>query len=150
MLVTSSWQLIHYGVLTRLLTHQGGLACCSPWGRKELDMTGGLNNTTTVAYHGKRGTATRGRSALGSYHPALLPSTSDQNYGLNFLTCKGRGHDAIPSHLFLQEKRTQTPAHELAQPHRGCCVVFNKRGRRWGCARGPCPLLLWLSAPDVH
>ena len=23
---------------------QGGLACCSPWGRKELDMTGRLNN----------------------------------------------------------------------------------------------------------
>ena len=22
---------------------QGGLACCSPWGRKELDMTEGLN-----------------------------------------------------------------------------------------------------------
>ena len=24
---------------------QGGLACCSPWGRKELDMTGQLNNS---------------------------------------------------------------------------------------------------------
>ena len=23
---------------------QGGLACCSPWGHKELDMTGRLNN----------------------------------------------------------------------------------------------------------
>ena len=23
---------------------QGGLACCSPWGRKELDTTGRLNN----------------------------------------------------------------------------------------------------------
>ena len=23
---------------------QGGLACCSPWGRKESDTTGGLNN----------------------------------------------------------------------------------------------------------
>ena len=23
---------------------QGGLACCSPWGRKELDMTQQLNN----------------------------------------------------------------------------------------------------------
>ena len=23
---------------------QGSLACCSPWGRKELDMTQGLNN----------------------------------------------------------------------------------------------------------
>ena len=22
---------------------QGGLACCSPWGRKELDMAGQLN-----------------------------------------------------------------------------------------------------------
>ena len=24
---------------------QGGLACCSPWGRKEMDMTEGLNGT---------------------------------------------------------------------------------------------------------
>ena len=23
---------------------QGGLACCSPWGRRELDMTGQLSN----------------------------------------------------------------------------------------------------------
>ena len=23
---------------------QGSLACCSPWGRKELDMTEGMNN----------------------------------------------------------------------------------------------------------
>ena len=23
---------------------QGGLACCSPWGRKELDTSGQLNN----------------------------------------------------------------------------------------------------------
>ena len=26
---------------------QGSLACCSPWGRKELDMTEQLNNKTT-------------------------------------------------------------------------------------------------------
>ena len=25
---------------------QGGLSCCSPWGHKESDMTGRLNNTT--------------------------------------------------------------------------------------------------------
>ena len=25
---------------------QGGLACCSPWGRKESDMTQRLNKTT--------------------------------------------------------------------------------------------------------
>ena len=25
---------------------QGSLACCSPWGRKESDMTERLNNTT--------------------------------------------------------------------------------------------------------
>ena len=28
---------------------QGGLACCSPWGRKESDMTGRLNNNKTVS-----------------------------------------------------------------------------------------------------
>ena len=26
---------------------QGSLACCSPWGRKELDMTDQLNRTET-------------------------------------------------------------------------------------------------------
>ena len=26
---------------------QGGLACCSPWGHKELDKTGCLNNNNT-------------------------------------------------------------------------------------------------------
>ena len=25
---------------------QGGLACCSPWGHRELDMTGQLNNNS--------------------------------------------------------------------------------------------------------
>ena len=27
---------------------QRGLACCSPWGRKESDMTGRLNNIDSV------------------------------------------------------------------------------------------------------
>ena len=27
---------------------QRGLACCSPWGRKELDMTGRLNNNIII------------------------------------------------------------------------------------------------------
>jgi len=27
---------------------QGGLVCCIPWGRKELDMTGWLNNNLTI------------------------------------------------------------------------------------------------------
>ena len=27
---------------------QGGLACCSPWGQKEWDTTGQLNNNSTV------------------------------------------------------------------------------------------------------
>ena len=29
--------------LWELVMYQGGLACCSPWGRKELDMTELLN-----------------------------------------------------------------------------------------------------------
>ena len=28
---------------------QGSLACCSPWGRKELDMTERLNNNKTLS-----------------------------------------------------------------------------------------------------
>ena len=27
---------------------RGGLACCSPWGRKESDVTEGLNNNKTM------------------------------------------------------------------------------------------------------
>ena len=30
---------------------QGGLACCSPWGRKESDMTGRLNNNRRWCRH---------------------------------------------------------------------------------------------------
>ena len=29
---------------------QGGLACCSPWGRKELDVTWQLNNNRHVEF----------------------------------------------------------------------------------------------------
>ena len=29
---------------------QGGLACCSPWGRKESDMTGQLNNNNNHTF----------------------------------------------------------------------------------------------------
>ena len=28
---------------------QGSMACCSPWGHKELDMTQGLNNKSNTA-----------------------------------------------------------------------------------------------------
>ena len=28
---------------------QGSMACCSPWGHKELDMTQGLNNNSNTA-----------------------------------------------------------------------------------------------------
>ena len=30
---------------------QGSLACCSPWGRQELDMTEQLNNEKSLRYH---------------------------------------------------------------------------------------------------
>ena len=29
---------------------QGGLACYSPWGAKELDKTGGMNNNRNIMY----------------------------------------------------------------------------------------------------
>ena len=32
---------------------QGGLACCGPWGRKELDTTERLNQTELIAYTGQ-------------------------------------------------------------------------------------------------
>ena len=49
---TAGW---HYQSNERELGHapgdgegQGGLACCSPWGLKESDMTGRLNNNNNV------------------------------------------------------------------------------------------------------
>ena len=30
---------------------QRDLACCSPWGRKESDMTGQLNNNNMIEFH---------------------------------------------------------------------------------------------------
>ena len=33
------------GKLWELVNGQGGLVCCGPWGRKELDMTEQLNRT---------------------------------------------------------------------------------------------------------
>ena len=34
---------VSLGKLRELVMDKGGLACCSPWGRKELDMTERLN-----------------------------------------------------------------------------------------------------------
>ena len=34
-----------FGWTLEVVDGQGGLACCSPWGRKELDMTEQLNCT---------------------------------------------------------------------------------------------------------
>ena len=34
---------------------QGGLVCCSPWGHKELDMTGQLNNNSILGDFMTRG-----------------------------------------------------------------------------------------------
>ena len=31
---------------------QGGLVCCSPWGHKDLYLTGGLNNKNRKLKHG--------------------------------------------------------------------------------------------------
>ena len=41
---------------------QGGLACCSPWGRKELDMTEQLNQTEALQ---------------GVLHPSPRPQCGD-------------------------------------------------------------------------
>ena len=37
--------------LQEMVKRQGNLACCSPWGRKELDMTGRLNNNKYIRQH---------------------------------------------------------------------------------------------------
>ena len=34
-----------FGKLQEMMKGQGGLSCCSPWGCKESDMTGQLNNS---------------------------------------------------------------------------------------------------------
>ena len=53
---------------------QGGLACCSPWGHKEQDMTGRLNNSSTVQNICKRSVAHGGiqqRVLSASSYPSL-------------------------------------------------------------------------------
>ena len=34
--------------LWEIMKEHGSLACCSPWGHKELDMTEQLNNNTAI------------------------------------------------------------------------------------------------------
>ena len=59
---------------------QGGLACCSPWGHKELDRTERLNNNNNKHLKesrpsGLRGTG-RGRPGLGSKPHSTEPWSS--------------------------------------------------------------------------
>ena len=53
---------------------QGSLACCSPWGRKELDMTERLNWLTQRSRSGPRATWRHGSQAESQ--PSGLPSPS--------------------------------------------------------------------------
>ena len=39
---------IKLGKLLEMVGAQGGLACCSPWGHEESDMTRGLNNSRKI------------------------------------------------------------------------------------------------------
>ena len=39
---------IKLGKLLKMVGGQGGLACCSPWGREELLTTRGLNNSRKI------------------------------------------------------------------------------------------------------
>ena len=41
------------GKLQDMVRGQRGLACCSPWGCKESDMTGQLNNNSKLKYQQK-------------------------------------------------------------------------------------------------
>ena len=89
---------------------QGGLACCSPWGRKEKDTTERLNN---ISHHGRSG-------------PLSSPSTSGESAG----TSVPPGHTArkedltASGHLLLIHTLAGT-AGTVAQPQ-------FKRHRRLG------------------
>ena len=67
---------------------QGGLACCSPWGHKELDTTGRLNNKhlpSRLTYPRGR---MKGRSRLllqKSRPPSMIASSGAQGSRLMLL-----------------------------------------------------------------
>ena len=50
---------------------QGGLVCCSPWGHKELDMTGRLNNSNTLIVKVCRDGVPRHKNLIHWYRPAI-------------------------------------------------------------------------------
>ena len=50
---------------------QGSLVCCSPWGHKELDMTGRLNNSNTLIVKVCRDGVPRHKNLIHWYCPAI-------------------------------------------------------------------------------
>ena len=87
---------------------QGGLACCSPWGRKEADTTERLKWETgrDVMYFSLCPWSGEGvRSSSGGFWdmPRTFPLQEEEaeSFGLTLLAPRGCSHDAVMSRLLL-------------------------------------------------
>ena len=86
--------------LWEVVEGQGGLACCSAWGRRELDTTGGLNSNsrisggpllTVLGLSGPFNLASGGFVAVSLWLSTMLPfGTQTRSWSLE--SCPGMGN----------------------------------------------------------
>ena len=112
---------------------QGSLACCNPWGRKELDMTKRLNNNNNnitclggaprpeTSFLGPFGNswALVGEDRAG---PAVGKPGEEGGVGVPFSAAwQGCGRDGVESSLPLEQ------GNELKCQHRAFCELLSQR-----------------------
>ena len=112
---------------------QGSLACCNPWGRKELDMTKQLNNNNNnitclggaprpeTSFLGPFGNswALVGEDRAG---PAVGKPGEEGGVGVPFSAAwQGCGRDGVESSLPLEQ------GNELKCQHRAFCELLSQR-----------------------
>ena len=102
--------------LKELVVNRGGLACCSPWGHKELDTTDSLNWAEA-----------RPRPAeQDPVSPSV--SLSHQEASISFLSCSVRGQtDWKSNHRKLTSLITWTTA--LSNSMKLCVMLWRQTGR---------------------
>ena len=125
---------------------QGSLACCSPWGRKESDTTGQLNNRrvrfikTEIGWRfpragrGETGTFSWGRGGAKEVEGG---ETAPCNVSILSGRWKQRGADFAScvldhSEAFQKEGATWIPAMMEKKQNSFLCFKWERRGRRGG------------------
>ena len=139
---------------------QGGLACCSPWGRKELDTTERLNNNNLV---GKKARVMLRSEAVGAWPPKVSrarQADKELSEGEAWLELKLAKHIPLRDHGNMRNK----PIRKLFftdwwhilhthLPHRarhlGLCTLAKKPFFVWRYKLSSLQVLVWLSRnPD--